>query len=135
MIALSWLLIIVVVQADYDFATSVVPSINSNNFNLYIPSQLCSIIEFYSPLCSHCQDFAPIYDEVYNSVSLLGSNIFVAKIDGNANFNIVSKYPVYYYPTIVAFLPGNSTVHEVYNGIKDINSILTWIHSLCSMVK
>jgi thioredoxin-like negative regulator of GroEL len=126
------LLILIFAKSDYDFSTSVVTSITTNDFNLFIPSQLCSIIEFYSPLCSHCKEFAPIYDEVYNSVSQLGTNILIAKIDGNANFNIISKYPIYYYPTIVAFLPGNSTAfHEVYTGVKEKDPIINWIFKVC----
>ena len=66
------------------------------------------LVEFYAPWCDHCKQFAPEY--VKAAEILKKKKIRVAKIDGSENREIVDKYNVKGYPSLIYFVEGNPRI-------------------------
>ncbi len=127
---------ILLLSLEFDFSTSVVTTITDANIHQIIPNEKCIILEFYSPRCPHCISLAPIYEKLYLEVNSERSDIIIAKLDGSQNRKATDQYNIDGYPTITAFLPGNSTkYHDTYKGMRTVDEIKNWINELCPSKK
>lgn len=80
------------------------------------------LVEFYAPWCDHCKQFAPEY--VKAAEILKKKKIRVAKIDGSENREIVDKYNVKGYPSLIYFVEGNPTD---YTGVRTADGVVDWM--------
>ena len=63
------------------------------------------LIEFYAPWCGHCKRLAPIWAELAGE---LQGHTRVAAVDGDAQLDLVTRFHVTGYPTIVHVSPTNA---------------------------
>ena len=81
-------------------------------------------MEFYSPWCGHCINFAPKYAKAATQLKREGSAIKLGKVDVTVHSRLANYYGVRYTPTLVFFKYGNS---EEYRGDHDTASIVAWL--------
>jgi len=60
-------------------------------------------VEFYAPWCRHCQDLAPIWEELAES---LKGQVNVAKVDVTENSDLAKQFGIGGYPTLIMFHDG-----------------------------
>jgi thiol-disulfide isomerase/thioredoxin len=83
--------------------TNVVPGViplTARNFASSVGDGNRWLVEFHSPHCGHCEAFAPTYSaiaDIYHASP--DHKIKVAKVDGNAETALSSRFAVYGYPT------------------------------------
>jgi len=81
------------------------------------------LVEFYSPTCGHCRAFAPIYEEVGDS---LRSIIPVGRLSVHDYRDLTSEYKVKGVPHVALFLPQNDNP-IVYQDDKNVKDIVEWV--------
>lgn len=113
--------------------------LTARNIWNYIPSLFSSktiwLVEFYSPACRHCVEFAPVYEEIAqhyhglaNSASSSNSNeeenhhnIRVAKVNGAREPSLVTRFGIQAYPTL--YLIDGWSVYE-FTGNRNVPALL-----------
>ena len=116
---------------DLDDSTFEAIQLNSRNFGKHISDGNIWLIEFYSPHCSHCVEFASSYADVakyYHSQSVSGTtntnskkqkkkirHIKVAKVNGEIERALVSRFSINAYPCF--FLIDGFDVYK-YEGLR-----------------
>lgn len=101
------------------------------------------LIEFYSPACSHCEEFAPVYSDIalhYHTKNVYAMNdnsanktkgshrkAKVARINGPFERALVSRFNLYAYPQF--FLIDGYTVYEydTYSHIRSKTNIIQYV--------
>jgi protein disulfide-isomerase A1 len=80
------------------------------------------LVEFYAPWCEHCKEFAPEYSKA--AESLKKNKIPLAKVDGSENRELVDKYNIKGYPSLIYFVEGNPTD---YTGVRTAAGVIDWV--------
>eukprot|EP00617_Octactis_speculum_P015897 CAMPEP_0185754410 /NCGR_PEP_ID=MMETSP1174-20130828/13062_1 /TAXON_ID=35687 /ORGANISM="Dictyocha speculum, Strain CCMP1381" /LENGTH=501 /DNA_ID=CAMNT_0028432603 /DNA_START=32 /DNA_END=1537 /DNA_ORIENTATION=- len=74
------------------------------------------LIEFYAPWCQHCQQFAPVYEQLASAFENTNT-LVVAKLN-EANNDLPDQWKVEHYPTI-RFVPAGNGPITTYEGSLD----------------
>jgi len=75
------------------------------------------LVEFYTPWCGHCKRLQPIWDELAKQAHKwrkdgdASKDVYIAKVDCNAEPSVCTRFLVSGYPTIKLFR-GNSAVYQ-----------------------
>lgn len=89
------------------------------------------IVKFYAPWCGHCKSLSPTWDafsKQNNSKKCKsGKNVFIVKLDADANAEQAKKHGIDGFPTIKVF--NNGSVND-YNGGRDIDSLSSFSRNL-----
>jgi len=130
------------VQSSFEDKRGKVFELTSRNFDKSITDGSAWLIEFYAPWCGHCQRLEPTYEAVAKTLhenlptqesdnkqgepkrSSATKNpriVKVAKIDGNAERALASRFNIRGYPTIV--LVEGWDVRE-YSGTRTVESFV-----------
>lgn len=79
---------------------------------------------FYADWCGHCKTFKPEWQQLEKELS--NTNIITKKINGDSedkeDQDLMLKYNVSGFPTIILLLPDETTYH--YNGSRNKNDLL-----------
>lgn len=112
--------------------------VDMSNFDqLVLGGQIDMLIEFYSPMCSHCQNFAPKYDVVLKKLKSI-PDVEVARMDitihkipesGKAAGFKVDSFPALY---LVQRTPFKAIL---YTGEHEVSPILDWLEWKTSYVR
>lgn len=81
------------------------------------------LVEFYNPMCSHCQEMAPIMDELK---AHLHGHEQVVQIDATAQPEVAQKYHVHSFPTFIIFKDGQEAWRD--GGRKPIGELKDMMH-------
>lgn len=96
-----------------------------------ISDQDIVLVKFYAPWCGHCKSLAPTWDMVTKKMngkkSRSGKNIWVTKVDADANSQQAEAHGIQGFPTIKVF---NGQQVSDYNGGRDQNSLESFISNL-----
>jgi len=82
------------------------------------------LVEFYASWCGHCQNFEPVYQQIASSVHYPGSTARIAKIDGDKERAISSRFAVAGFPSF--FLIDGWSVYE-YKGSRKASSMVSFV--------
>ncbi len=86
--------------------------LNEKNFNENVENGL-KLVEFYAPWCGFCKKQNSVFDEL--------PNMWVGKVNGDENQNLVKKFNVTGYPSFVLFK--NGEIRLEFSGYHDKNSL------------
>lgn len=81
--------------------------------------------EFYSPLCDHCQTFAPVWEQLALDLASYPENITIAKSNIDADRTLGTKLGLTKVPTLIWF-DGKGGQGE-YNGGRGIGSLEAFV--------
>jgi thiol-disulfide isomerase/thioredoxin len=110
--------------------------LNSRNFGQHISDGNIWLIEFYSPHCSHCVEFASSYADIaryYHSQSIRDSSkkktrkprfIQVGKVNGEVERALVSRFSINAYPCF--FLIDGFRVYK-YDGLRLKKNLMAYV--------
>jgi thiol-disulfide isomerase/thioredoxin len=87
--------------------------LDSRNFGKHLSDGNVWLIEFYSPSCGHCVEFAPAYAEIarhYHAPENKSKKVRVGKINGQVERALVSRFNLYAYPSL--FVVSGWSVYE-----------------------
>ena len=74
--------------------------LNSRNFDKHLSDGNVWLIEFYSPNCIHCVEFAPTYMDIARQYHGSDANkIKVGKVNGEVERALVSRFAIYAFPS------------------------------------
>ena len=77
--------------------------LTTRNFGDHVGDGNIWLVEFYSPNCIHCTQFAPTFDEIASTYHSPNSNndpvIKVGKVDGNTEKALASRFNIFGYPS------------------------------------
>lgn len=82
-------------------------------------------VEFYAPWCGHCQQLAPVWEELGQRFAGHKDKITIAKMDATAN-SPDNKVQIESFPTLVLF-PANNKVGITFEGERDLESMTGFI--------
>jgi len=91
-----------------------------------------AIIEFYSPGCKNCQEFAPIYEKAMKLVEEKNLPYAVARVDITENKKLADKYSVGKLPILQFFYKGQNLP---YYGATDSQYLMEFIEQLYKSVE
>lgn len=78
-------------------AGSSVVDLTDTNFEANVKSGGVWLVEFYAPWCGHCQELAPILDEVASDTS---GFISIGKVDATAEEGLKDRFDIQGFPTL-----------------------------------
>ncbi len=79
---------------------SKVKELGSSSFSEFVDTDELAVVEFYLPECPHCQQVAPIYDEVSEE---MGDKARFAKVNLRNNKGLGAKFGISGTPTFKFF--------------------------------
>jgi len=85
-----------------------------------------TLVQFYSPGCSHCKALAPIWEKLAKANK---DRFSVAKIDCTKEKIICSKFGVISFPTIKLFFNGKNFPYPI-NGQKDAQAFANFVEKV-----
>ncbi|CAR23820.1 protein disulfide isomerase PDI1 [Lachancea thermotolerans CBS 6340] len=85
------------------------------------------LVKYYAPWCGHCKRLAPVYEElanVYVTDKDAQDKVLVANVDATLNDVNVDLEG---YPTLILYPAGNKSTPVVYQGARDMESLMNFI--------
>ena len=76
--------------------------LTDKTFNIALNEYDKLMVLFYAPWCGHCKKFHPEYEKA--AKTLKKENIILAKVDGESNKELSTRFSIESYPTIKAFI-------------------------------
>ncbi|KAK8812189.1 hypothetical protein WA158_007423 [Blastocystis sp. Blastoise] len=97
--------------------------LTKDNFDEVINNNDAVFVEFYSEECPACRKFLPTWEAFATKGKTEIPQMVVAKLEGNANLEIVQKYGITHTPTLFWFVKDPMTPMN-YNGARSLESLL-----------
>ena len=109
-----------------------IPYLAMSNYSDFIPSEIPTIIEFYSPQCSHCRSFAPIFQVIFEHYedSISESRMRIFAVNGIANRDLVQKNGIQFYPSITFYAIEKDTMTKRFDGDRNYQDVVNWIDQM-----
>lgn len=103
-------------------------SLTSSNFTS-ATSQGMWLVEFFSPYCKHCKQFAPTWKDLVAADSHLqdSSDFHFARVDCIAQGDLCAQHNINAYPSIELFR--NATWIESYDFDRDFDSLDSYVQA------
>ncbi|XP_068736840.1 thioredoxin domain-containing protein 5-like isoform X2 [Montipora capricornis] len=106
---------------DPDMETQIKPfQLTDSTFDAMI-SVGTTFVKFYAPWCRHCQELAPIWDQLANKCADSSSGPRIAKVDCTEEEELCQSFGISAYPTLILFSRG--VQKQEYKGPRDLNSL------------
>lgn len=80
------------------------------------------LVEFFAPWCDHCKQFSPEYSKA--AEGLKKHKIHIGKVDGSENRDLVDRYNITGYPSLLFFI---DRVPTEYTGIRTSDGVFDWV--------
>lgn len=113
-----WFIVISILLAIIH-AEPLPPLLTSKTFKSSIQSQNLSLIEFYSPYCSHCNAFAPTWEKTFNEFinDSITYNIKMFQVNCIESGDLCNQEKIMAYPSIKLYGP-NGFITNFPNSLK-----------------
>jgi thioredoxin-like negative regulator of GroEL len=109
---------------NYEFDGGIM-KLESSNIDSALETFPSIIIEFFNPLCSHCQKFKPVYEEIQKLFMEFDIQMVLARVNCLKNSELIDVFDVKYFPYITHFSEGQKTA--TYAGDRKMTSIIPWL--------
>lgn len=85
------------------------PALDSSNFDI-VTSQQLTLVEFFSPYCSHCKKLAPIWEETYHELKRTypDLNIDMRQVNCVESGDLCDRESIQFYPNILLYAPATN---------------------------
>lgn len=119
---LSWILIlsiIILLALSITYSTKLRENFSDSSNNLMI---------FYAEWCGYCKTAMPAFQKLktdYNNQSINGKTVSIELIEGDKNKNLMTKYNVTGFPTIVLEKSNGETV--LYQGNRSYDDLVVFL--------
>lgn len=117
------LLFAITLQAN---PTSDVVELTDKNLADFLSQNENVLLEFYSEGCPHCEEFAPIYNDIAKRVKSSGLSVQVARIDGNKHEESTNEYGIQGFPTVF-FVNSKRNIKSEYSGERTADAVLKFL--------
>ena len=87
--------------------------LNSSNFFDIVGKKKFVFVKFYTKWCRFCKLMAEDYEHLVEQNKR--DDIIIARLEGNANQNIVQKFGITGFPCLMLFEPDNNDFYVIYN--------------------
>ena len=94
-------LITIITTSKYQIENDIL-ILTDKTFNIALNEYDKLMVLFYAPWCGHCKKFHPEYEKA--AKTLKKENIILAKVDGESNKELSTRFSLESYPTIKAFI-------------------------------
>lgn len=83
-----------------------------------VTSKQLTLVEFFSPYCSHCKQFAPTWEETYKEFysNFKDLNVDMRQVNCVENGDLCSKEDIFAYPMLKVYVPERNDKGEVIPG-------------------
>ncbi|XP_043678111.1 protein disulfide-isomerase isoform X2 [Vespula pensylvanica] len=99
--------------------------VGTNFYEVAFNKEKDVLVEFYAPWCGHCQQLAPIYEELGKKYKD-SESVVIAKMD--ATVNELEDIKIINYPTITLYKKGTNEAVD-YNGERTLTELAKFIES------
>ncbi|KJH47791.1 protein disulfide-isomerase domain protein [Dictyocaulus viviparus] len=96
--------------------------LTDNNFDNFMKLNPTFFVMFYSPRCSFCSTFAPLFENATQHIS-----VPLAKVDIKSEEALAKRYEIQHYPTFMLWK--NNESPEKYEYDLDIDDITDWVRT------
>lgn len=87
------------------------------------------LVDFYSPWCPHCRDFAPAWEKVA-AFYAESPNVHVGAVDCTQQDDVCTREKIYGYPAVKLFhVPATAAAAVRYAGAKRVKDVVTWLEA------
>ncbi|XP_044758087.1 thioredoxin domain-containing protein 5 [Coccinella septempunctata] len=100
--------------------------LTEENFDSHV-KQGKHFVKFYAPWCGHCQQLAPIWQEVAKTFEF-DSSLSIAKIDCTKHKSVCTQYEIKAYPTLLWIENGEKV--EKYQGSRTHEELVNYIKKM-----
>jgi len=97
--------------------------LNEGNFDAMV-SFGTTFVKFYVPWCRHCQELAPVWDQLANKCADGTSGPRIAKVDCTEEAELCQSLGITAYPTLILFSRGRQK--QEYKGPRDLDSLYSF---------
>jgi len=103
---------------------AVVKQMTKSNFDDFVHKEApVTFVKFYAPWCGHCKKLAPTWDQL-GAAFKDDASVTIAKADCTVHKELCQKHGVRGYPTLLAFINGESTKYE---GGRDLTNLSDFV--------
>ncbi|KAI9190184.1 hypothetical protein H9P43_001617 [Blastocladiella emersonii ATCC 22665] len=96
------------------------------NFDAKVNSGMW-IVEFYAPWCANSKKYAAAYDRAATAmIPLRKQNVFIARVDCDAEEALCDRFKVDGYPTVNLFIDGK--IQEEFEGDRTAHALITYVN-------
>ena len=112
-------------EDKYDQRTNKdVVNLTSSNMKKYLETNERVLVKFFTMACGHCIAMETQYIELAKRIKRAGKKVKIAEVDCSIQKEIVKKYKIDKFPTILLFI-NNEPI--IYNGDREENDMYNWL--------
>ncbi|TYZ64289.1 hypothetical protein PybrP1_013122 [[Pythium] brassicae (nom. inval.)] len=87
------------------------------------------LVDFYSPWCPHCRDFAPAWEKIA-AFYAESPNVHVGAVDCTKQDAVCTREKIFGYPAVKLFhVPTHAAAAVRYAGAKRVKDVVTWLEA------
>nr|XP_022920327.1 protein disulfide-isomerase A6-like [Onthophagus taurus] len=102
--------------------------LNVDNFDRLVTGGADTwVVQFYSPYCPYCQEFAPSFEKA--ATILKGSHVKVGVVDADEDKTLLRRYEIKGIPNVKIYHPKNP-VPETYTGPRTTDALVQKVTAL-----
>ncbi|KAF8239442.1 protein disulfide isomerase [Tricholoma matsutake] len=121
-----FLSVLLISASPVDLRDDGVPQLTPDTF----PTSGLSFIEFYSPTCPHCTNFAPTWKALFEEAKTSMPSVLVAQVNCNMYGDLCDENHISGYPTMIIYYHnGQSTT---YSGDRTLPDLVSFVQSYAS---
>lgn len=108
-----------------------VVELDEQKFDSVVGGDKYVVVEFYTKWCGYCKVMAPEYERFHEEYLQKRPDVVISRIDGEENQEILYRYGVGSFPTIVLFKPHERHISNVFRMQRVFAAFDIWMENTC----